>query len=107
MACGGCSGAAGRGCQVTRTFGRRKRTGSADVFDKRYQPIPRPDGSLLRDWNDPEILAADIRYVWSVTDCDGRLYVTPGYAVVNYFGRLLCAVPWPDVEMENPDYRYA
>lgn len=79
-----------------------------DVFDRRYGPIPLPDDSLLRDYRDPEIRAADPHLVWTVVEGDtgDKLYLVPGFATVNYMGRVLCERPWPDEEQGKPGYVY-
>lgn len=84
----------------------RIRAGSYDTFDRRYRPVMTPEDGIMRDWADPAIRAADERKVWTVVDCDGVLYLTPGFATVNYFARVLCEVPWSDAEFANPGYRY-
>lgn len=84
---------------------QRTRPGLWETFEKRYQPIEADDGSICRHWIDiPD--DTDERNVWTVVDCDGRLYLTPGYASVNYMGRVLCANPWPDEEISLPGYRF-
>ena len=83
---------------------QRKRAGTKDAFDRRYDPIPDRTGNTIRDWRDPEVQAANIRYIWTCVDCNGRLYVVPGFATVNYFGRVLCKNPWPDEEENNTGY---
>lgn len=86
------------------TVKRRTRAGTWSVFERRYKPIEGADGSIQRHWNDPEILAADIRYVWTIVEAEGKFYVVPGFHTVNYHARVLCAEPWCDVEYMNPGY---
>ena len=77
----------------------RHRVGSWASFERRYQPIASNtiDDTVLRDWR--EIPAeTDIHLVWTVLDCDGRLCIVPGFASVNYFARIICTNPWPDIE---------
>lgn len=84
----------------------RRRAGSWSTFDRRYEPIDTTEGSVLRDWDDPLVQAADERNVWTVLDCDGRLYVSPGFATVNYMGRIVTRHQWSDIESCNPGYCY-
>lgn len=85
----------------------RKRAGTYATFDRRYKPILLDDGSLMRDWRDPKVLVADPRFIWTVVEGDtGTLYLVPGFASVNYIGRVLCEVPWPDEEELAPGYVY-
>ena len=83
----------------------RTRAGTYSVFERRYGPIDAPNGQVMREWNDipPD---TDARYIWTVIDCDGNLYLVPGYATVNYFARVLCERPWPDGEANNSGYLY-
>ena len=85
----------------------RRRMGSWASFERRYQPIASDtiDDTVLRDWREIPP-GTDIHLVWTVLDCDGRLCIVPGFASVNYFARILCANPWPDIEQLNPGYIY-
>lgn len=83
------------------------RAGTYATFDRRYKPIPLPDHSICRDWYDPIFKNADEHLVWTIVQGDtGRLYLTPGYATVNYIARVLCEKPWPDDEITKPGYVY-
>ena len=84
----------------------RTRTGSWSAFEKRYQPIADSDNSLCRDWRDSEIQNAPESLVWTILDCDGKLIVSPGFATVNFVGRILCAIPWNETEFNNSGYLY-
>lgn len=84
---------------------RRTRIGSWRVFERRFQPIARQDGSFL--WERVELPSdLDAREWWTVVDCEGKLYVSPGFRFVNRFGYVRCAVPWRDDDQRQPDYRY-
>jgi hypothetical protein len=87
------------------TIKQRTRAGTYDTFERRYTPVEMDDGSIMRGWRDvpPD---TDQRNVWTVVDCDGKLYLCPGYVTVNYLGRVLCANPWPEVEASSPGYVY-
>jgi len=83
----------------------RTKAGSFASFERRYQPVLSADKVFLRDWqNIPK--ETDAHFVWTAVDCDGRLYLVPGFATVNYFARVLCAVPWGESEERNPGYVY-
>jgi hypothetical protein len=84
----------------------RVRARSWAVFDRRYGPTDGPDGTPLRNWDDPAVQSADDRLVWTVVDCDGRTYLVPGFATVNYLGRVLCRRPWADAEFSGSGYVY-
>jgi hypothetical protein len=84
---------------------QRTRAGRFETFERRYEPIEAEDGSILHDWRSiPK--DTEQHYVWTLVDCDGRLMLSPGYATVNYMGRVLCAKPWPDEEFTLPGYYY-
>ena len=85
----------------------RTRCGSWSTFERRFQPLPAPNHDVLWDIRgEHSANAADHRYWWTVLDCDGRLYVTPGFRFVNRFAYIRCAVPWSDDDRRQPDYRY-
>ena len=84
----------------------RTRAGTFNTFVKRYAPTEiKPDG-LQRQAKDPAILAADERLDWTLIDCDGKLYIMPGFVTVNFMARILCERPWDDAEMVSPGYLY-
>jgi hypothetical protein len=84
---------------------KRSRAGGYFVFERRYKPISAPDGSIIRDHG---TIGSDVdpRYVWTVVDCEGKLYIVPGFATVNYVGRVLCDRPYSETEFECPGYKW-
>ncbi len=85
---------------------KRTRAGSWNIFERRFRPIQREDGSLL--WDRSEIPTRETinwREWWTVVDCDGRLYLAAGYHFVNRLAYVRCEVPWTDAD-ERRDYRY-
>lgn len=82
---------------------KRKRAGSWRTFERRYKPIEGPDGSFQRDHRTIGD-ETDARFVWTIVEAEGRLYVVPGFATVNYVSRVLCENPWSDIEFECPGY---
>ena len=90
---------------MSRAVKQRTRIGSWRVFERRFRPIDREPGTV---WWEREHLPAGIdeHLVWTIVDCDGRLYATPGYRLVNRLMYLVCAMPWTDVDVRQPDYRY-
>ena len=82
---------------------RRPRTW--DTFERLFDPIVREDDTVLRErWDLPADL--DPRHVWTVLDCDGRLFLTPGFRFVNRFAYVLCCNAWGGEAHAHPDYRY-
>jgi hypothetical protein len=85
----------------------RSRTGSFATFERRFKPIEREDGeSLLWDIHERRP-GDDYRHWWTVIDCDGRLYLTPGFRFVDRFAYVRCAVAWTDDEEQQPGYLYS
>lgn len=83
----------------------RIRTGSFSTFERRFKPIERRDCTIL--WATHERRPDDdYRHWWTVIDCDGRLYLTPGFRFVNRFAYVRCAVAWTDADEQQPDYLY-
>lgn len=84
----------------------RPRTGSWRTFETRYAPIPKPDGAMLRDYEEVPPEAAP-EEVWTAVDCeDGKIRLVPGFALVNKIGYVLCEKRWPDDEYTKPGYMY-
>jgi len=56
-----------------------------DVFERRYQPIEPPQdsgsGDLVWNWEQARGQPAD--RVWTILDCDGKLYLAAGFHIVN------------------------
>ncbi len=78
---------------------KRTRARSWKIFERRFRPIDREDGTPL--WQPSEVRfreVADYRQWWSVIDCDGRLYLSAGYRFVNRFAYVRCEVPWTDAD---------
>ena len=84
----------------------RTRCGSWCTFERRFRPLPAPNHHLLWELCGEMPNDVDVRYWWTVLDCDGHLYVTPGFRFVNRFAYIRCAVPWGDDDQCQPDYRY-
>ena len=82
-----------------------QRTGSYDTFERLFQPIPRPDGTVLWDPHELPQTHVDRRHWWTVLDCDGRLYLSAGFRYINRFAYVQCGVPWSDTDQPR-DYFY-
>lgn len=90
---------------LTRPFKQRFRCGSWNTFERRFQPLPAPDHDLL--WEIGQVPNnPDCHYWWTVLDCDGRLYLSPGFRFVNRFAFVRGTEPWTDEDQRQPDYRY-
>jgi hypothetical protein len=83
----------------------RSRTGSWRTFDRRFKPRHDENKCPLVDLHRlPKDI--DAHLVWTVTDDDGRLYLSPGYRFVNRFAYVICEVPWTDLDEQQPPYLY-
>jgi len=82
----------------------RTRAGSWRVFERRFRPVIREDGSLI--WHIDEVPRPVVgREWWTVVDCNGKLYLSAGFRFVNRIGYVRCTVPWSDTD-QHRDYRY-
>jgi hypothetical protein len=74
------------------------------AFERRFEPQPAPDHDYL--WEAHLVPKdADGRVWWTVLDCDGRLYLSRGFRIVNRFAYVRCANPWTDEDADT-EYRY-
>lgn len=92
---------------------RMLRAGSWETFVKRYEPIEwGPDNELLMDPRQlPKWVAKGegqifYRYIWTVLDVDGVLYVAPGMRFVDRMGYIITTKPYHDDETVGMEYRY-
>lgn len=86
-------------------FHPRTRAGSWRTFERRFRPLDGPDGAQY--WPREKLpVDVDCHLVWTILDCDGKLYVSPGFHFVNRIDYVLCEVPWTDEDLQQPDYRY-
>jgi hypothetical protein len=88
------------------TRAKTTRARSWNVFERRFRPIDRSDHTPL--WELSEVQPPDVidyRHWWTVIDCDGRLYLSAGFRLVNRIGYVRCEVPWTDAD-QLIDYRY-
>ena len=83
----------------------RIRSGSWTTFERRFRPIDGPDGATY--WRYDQLPKdVDPHLVWTILDCEGKLYIAPGFRYVNRIDYVLCAVPWTDDDERQPAYLY-
>ena len=83
----------------------RTHCGNWNTFERRFKPIDGPDGATY--WGREQLPKdVDRHLVWTILDCEGKLYVSPGFRFVNRIDYVLCTVPWTDDDVGQPDYRY-
>ena len=74
------------------------RARSWNLFERRFRPMIRTDGTVLWDRSElPPRERIERRHWWTVLDCDGRLYLSAGFHFVNRLAYVRCEVPWSDV----------
>lgn len=90
---------------TTRPFKQRTRCGSWRTFERRFAPQLSPSSNPY--WTREEVpKGIDPHRVWTIVDCDGTLYVTPGFRIVNRIDYVVCERPWTDDDESQPDYVY-
>ena len=77
-----------------------------DQFCKVFEPVQRADEGMLWETygEDVEyIWEQDVNHVWTIVDCDGKLYISPGRHLVNRMNYVLTKNKWDD---KTRDYKY-
>lgn len=78
-----------------------------EVFMKKFCPVERsPDSFLFETYGEDykRVINTDSSYIWTVVDCDGKLYLSPGFHIVNRMNYIICKNPWKEGQR---DYFYA
>lgn len=79
-----------------------------DVWYEKFQPICDNEGSPILY----ETYGEDLKYItkmsdtnniWTILDCDGKLYLSPGYHIVNRLNYIVTKNEWNE---KTRDYRY-
>jgi hypothetical protein len=85
---------------------KRTRALTYVLFETRFHPIVRADGSILWSLGElNEAMRCPYRHWWTLLDCGGRLYLSAGFHYVNRLNFVCCEVPWTDAD-QLTDYRY-
>jgi len=83
----------------------RTRCGSWSTFERRFKPIDSPDQTAW--WGREQLPpGVDPHLVWTIVDCNGKLFVSPGFRFVDRIDYVLCEIPWTDEDLHQPGYRY-
>lgn len=83
-----------------------------DVFEERFKPILNPNEmeagnetflfeTYGKDWD--FVKATDPKYVWTVVEAEGSLYLAPGFHIVNRLNYIITELP---IEDYLQDYLY-
>ncbi len=82
------------------------------IFCEKFKPDIYPEGhnegGTMRKYHwkgeDGDIVAATPGdRIWTLVDCDGKMYITPGWHYVNRMDYIITEIPWEDGQR---DYRY-
>ena len=68
-------------------------------FEQMFEPLVRPDGTILFETYGADlerIRQTDNHHVWTLVDCDGKLFITAGYHLVNRMNYIITQKPWQD-----------
>jgi len=69
------------------------------AFEKIYEPVVRPDGSILFETYGEDlqrVMQTDHDRIWTLVDCDGDLFITAGYHLVNRMNYIITNHAWRD-----------
>lgn len=87
---------------------RKGRRDDYTIFLEDFKPHIAEDEESLRlyhwegeDWE--RLKKADPNCIWTILDCDGKMYICPGYHYVNRMDYLITEKPWREGQR---DYRY-
>ena len=64
------------------------------------------EGLRLYHWegeNLEELKRTPVDRIWTMLDCDGKIYISPGWHYVNRMDYIITEVPWKEGQR---DYRY-
>ena len=50
-----------------------------------------------------DVYNRDKNLVWTILDCDGKLYLSPGFHIVNRLNYIICTKPYDE---KTRDYKY-
>jgi hypothetical protein len=71
---------------------------SDDNWDSQFDPEYNEDGTLreirLGDERWDELMAAN--RIWTMLDCDGNMFISPGAHIVNHMSFHVTRLPWTD-----------
>jgi hypothetical protein len=99
-----------------KTGVRQRSVPDADDWVDKYKPVRNHlvddapmDGAMFETFPPEsdyvwEQHQKDPRRVWTEVDCDGVLYIIPGWHFVNRFGYYITEIPWEDGEQGNLEF---
>lgn len=94
-----------RKCDLDRFFDKFKPIKNT-VID--HPPAPY-DGCMFETYGREEAkvnrqVKKDPKLVWTLLDCDGKLYIAPGWHYVNRMGYFITTVPFTEADMIGRSY---
>lgn len=76
------------------------------VFIEKFCPEEQsPDNFLFETYGEDydKVTKTDPNHIWTLLDCDGKMYIVPGWHYVNRMNYFITKNPWKDGQR---DYRY-
>lgn len=87
-----------------------KRAMNYFVWERKFKPVERENTSngnpILYETYGPELREVQAQFetkpntVWTVVDCDGKLYISPGFHFVNRIAYVITTIPWVDEQRD-------
>lgn len=80
------------------------------TFVKRFRPEMDETGESLKqyDFDDPAVTNVSPEqehFIWTMLDCDGKMFIVPQHHTVNRMYYVRTAVPWTKAELDR-EIRY-
>lgn len=66
-----------------------------DVWFDKYKPIESAPGTILFETYGEELKKVreqSYLNIWTLLDCNGKLYISPGYHIINRLNYFICSV---------------
>ena len=73
--------------------------GAAKDFDEHFKCEGETDTHTATQFEFEDVKDRDERYVWTVTDEDGELCISPGFHYVNRQHHYVSLKPWTDADL--------
>ncbi len=77
-----------------------------EIFIQKFCPVEQSQDNFLFETYGPDwdkVKTTDPQLIWTLLDCNGKLYISPGRAFVNRMNYFICKNPWKEGQR---DYFY-
>lgn len=61
------------------------------------------EGIKMYETFDPRVKEYTSEYIWTLVDCEGKMYIIPGWHYVNRMNYIITEIPWKEGQR---DYKY-